>query len=266
MAAEATHPAAVREARTDDAVVVTIGGLLAGLMVYLLELLSTGTQHSLAKRRQGIDRKRRNLVTEHTRGRREQWLGWRSRASMAGVPPMTRDELTELRYIAPIANLASMRRLGLLCHREASRVRHTSVAALEIQHRRAPKRVPGGLMLHEYPDLYINARNPMLYRLRQRHTDLCVLRIGPKVIDIAGTVISDQNAASGHVYFRSAPDGLGYISREVVFAERWTHPQDKIQEWRHKSAMCAEVLVPKRWATCSSRGRRHGLTRSTASA
>jgi hypothetical protein len=34
------------------------------------------------------------------------------------------------------------------------------------------------------------------------------------------------------------------VNREMTFAERWTHPEDQIAEWRHKAAMCAEVLVP----------------------
>jgi hypothetical protein len=29
-----------------------------------------------------------------------------------------------------------------------------------------------------------------------------------------------------------------------VFAISWKHPEDQILEWRHKSSMCAEVLVP----------------------
>ena len=29
-----------------------------------------------------------------------------------------------------------------------------------------------------------------------------------------------------------------------TFADYWTHPEDPIEQWRHKSMMCAEVLVP----------------------
>jgi ssDNA thymidine ADP-ribosyltransferase, DarT len=38
--------------------------------------------------------------------------------------------------------------------------------------------------------------------------------------------------------------GVSIVNREMTFAERWTHPDDQIEEWRHKAAMCAEVLVP----------------------
>lgn len=33
------------------------------------------------------------------------------------------------------------------------------------------------------------------------------------------------------------------IDRDLVFAESWQH-DDQIQEWRHKSIKCAEVLIP----------------------
>jgi hypothetical protein len=45
----------------------------------------------------------------------------------------------------------------------------------EIQRRRAGRVVPGGRSLHEYVNLYICARNPMLYLRRAMHAKLCVL-------------------------------------------------------------------------------------------
>jgi len=36
------------------------------------------------------------------------------------------------------------------------------------------------------------------------------------------------------------------IDRDLVFAERWTHPDDLIEQLRHRSIKCAEVLVPDR--------------------
>lgn len=46
--------------------------------------------------------------------------------------------------------------------------------------------------------------------------------------------------------FAAVPAGLAIIDRGLVFAEYWTHPEDQIAEWRHKSIKCAEVLVPDR--------------------
>jgi len=156
---------------------------------------------------------------------------------------MRREDLRELHYITPIANVPSIMVHGILCHSRAAKLRHLSVADPEVQSRRKEKRVPGGRRLHGYANLYICARNPMLYRRHADHATLCVLCISPDVLDIEGTVVTDQNAASDHVRFTPAPRGLAFIDGERVFAEYWTHA-DTIEEWRHKSAMCAEVLVP----------------------
>lgn len=157
---------------------------------------------------------------------------------------MNRDDLSELHYITPIANLASIMRHGILSNRRVANLQHESVAKAEVQDLRAKVHVPGGRALHEYANLYFCARNPMLYKRKGVHKSLCVLRIKTMVLDLSGVVITDQNAASGYRRFHPSPAGLSMIDRDLVFAEYWTHPGDLIAEWRHKSVKCAEVLVP----------------------
>lgn len=159
---------------------------------------------------------------------------------------LKRDDVRELHYITAVENVSSIWRRGILSHRRAGRVRHVSVAMPEVQERRAGKIVPGGWPLHEYVNLYFHARNPMLYYLSSRYTDLCVLRVAPAVLDLPDVVIADRNASSDWAVFYPSPGGLSYLDEELVFAERWTHPGDQFREWEHKSIKCAEVLVPER--------------------
>jgi len=86
----------------------------------------------------------------------------------------------------------------------------------------------------------------MLSKCRGRNAEICVLHIDSAVIDQAGVIITDRNAASGWVGFRPVADGLSVISRERVFARYWTHRDDPYDEMSHKSEKCAEVLVPDR--------------------
>ena len=58
-------------------------------------------------------------------------------------------------------------------------------------------------------------------------------------------VLTDQNASSEYVRFLS-PAQIRLIDFDLVFAEDWRHPEDRIAYFRHKSAKCAEVLVPAR--------------------
>jgi hypothetical protein len=159
-----------------------------------------------------------------------------------------RGQLEELHFISPIANVPSILQHGILCHNHARQFEHKSVAMREIQERRKRVKIPGGDWLHEYANLYINARNKMLFKLKAQTGDetLCVLRIGAGVLDLPDVVIADRNASSDHVRFAASPDGLERIERGVVFSRYWTHPEDPIAEMRHGSIMCAEVLVPHR--------------------
>lgn len=162
---------------------------------------------------------------------------------------MKKSDLQELHYIAKIDNLKSLNEIGLLCHEKAAKVKHESFAMSEIQEKRAKKAVPGGLRLHNYVNLYINARNKALFNLKctlgTSYKELCILRISVDVLEHDNTIIADKNAASNYVLFAPAPEGLENIEKHRVFAIRWTHSTN-IDTWAHGSETCAEVLVPYR--------------------
>lgn len=160
---------------------------------------------------------------------------------------MRLDELTELHYITPIANLPSILRHGILSYNKAKRIHHDSIADNQIQDRRANVVVPGGKKLHDYANLYFHARNPMMYKRREQYREICVLRINPDVLNLPGVVITDGNASGDYVRFEYGSQGLMVVDKNMTFAEDWTDP-DPIQYYRKKSAKCAEVLVPDKIA------------------
>jgi hypothetical protein len=155
---------------------------------------------------------------------------------------MDRDEVKEFHFITPFSNLGSILMHGILSHDSAARLEHLSVALETVQDRRRVKPVPGGLSLHSYANLYFDARNPMMSRLRDR-TDLVVVRVSPAVLDIPDAVVSDGNAAAEGTRFYPSPEGLSHLDSELVFARYWTD----LDYWRRKGkkrARCAEILVP----------------------
>lgn len=156
---------------------------------------------------------------------------------------MKRTDLAELHYITLIQNVPSILTLGILSYHRARTVRALSVAMPEIQDIRAKKKVPGGRPLHDYANLYLCARNPMLCKRQNQHGDLCVLRVSTGVLDLPGAVIADGNAASDYTAFWPSPSGLERVDKELLFAEYWTDA-DQIVEWHKKRVKCAEVLVP----------------------
>ena len=94
-----------------------------------------------------------------------------------------------------------------------------------------------------YVNLYISARNPMLFKRRLQHEEICVLIVSPNVLDLPGVVITDGNAASDYTIFLPSPSGLKKVDKDLVFAEYWTDP-DEFKQWEKKRVKCAEVLVP----------------------
>jgi hypothetical protein len=160
---------------------------------------------------------------------------------------MRREDVVGLRYITRVANVRSIETRGILCHQAASRLDHVTIAAAEIQERRRRKTVPQGMPLHRYANLYLNARNKMMYRVvsEQNVRNVCVVDVAPDVMDLEGAVVSDQNAASGYARFAPLPAGLALIDAAQVFAESWHDPDDQVAEWRLGSVMCAEVLIPE---------------------
>lgn len=153
--------------------------------------------------------------------------------------------VTELHCIMPIANLASVLANGILSYERTARLQHASVAMQPVQERRDQKRVPQGLRLHQYANLYFHARNPMLFKRLAEASSLCVLRVSLDALAVPGTVITDSNAASNYVRFLHPSQGA-LINFDDVLAENWTHPGDPIRYFQHKSRKCAEVLVPHR--------------------
>lgn len=156
---------------------------------------------------------------------------------------LKREDLSELHYITSIVNVGSILANGILSHNRSESIDHESVAMQVIQERRARARVPGGRPLHDYANLYIDARNPMMYKRQRRHRTLCVLRIDTAVLDLPEVVVTDCNAASDYVRYAPAPSGLAIVDKELAFAEWWT-ADDPIEQLRKRSARCAEVLVP----------------------
>ncbi len=151
--------------------------------------------------------------------------------------------VTELHNIMPIANIPSVIQHGILCYHAAARLAHDDVSMPTIQDKRDKVQIPGGLKLHRYANLYFHARNPMLFKRQQQANQLCILRVSTDVFHIDGAIITDQNASSNYVRFLP-PIALNQLQLEQIYAESWTHPNDPIAYYRHKSQKCAEVLIP----------------------
>ena len=155
---------------------------------------------------------------------------------------MDRDEVKEFHFITSTDNLDSILMRGIVCHNRAKRLPHRSIASESVQDRRRPKSVPGGLRLHNYANLYFDARNAMMYYLKDE-PDLVVIRVSPDVLDIPDAVVADGNAAAEPTRFYSSPGGLRHLDSTRIFAWSWDDPNYWVKKEK-KRVRQAEVLVP----------------------
>ncbi len=158
---------------------------------------------------------------------------------------MKRSDVGELHFITHINNLISICAKGVLCHSKSKKVRPKSIAEEGVQQRRELVIIPGAnKKLHDYANLYFNARNPMMFKRRDIHESLCVLSISDEILDEGDIIITDRNASREYVKFLAMPHGLAQLDKELIYAQYWNH-EDPIEKYMRSGAICAEVLVPK---------------------
>lgn len=157
---------------------------------------------------------------------------------------MERADIGELYYITPITNVVSIMQHGILSNKLSKKLPHKSVAMEVIQARRKTKRIPGAGKLHEYANLYFDAHNPMLSKLRDQNDRICILRVNASVLDLPDVIISDRNAASDWARFNNVIDGLAALDKDKIYASYWTNANNQYDLWENKSIKCAEVLMP----------------------
>lgn len=167
---------------------------------------------------------------------------------------MRRDDIRELHYMTAVANVPSIVRVGILSHEASEHIPHESIASEEVQARRATRTIPGGLRLHQYANLYFNARNSMLFRrLRDYDTtrrvpaeEIAILRVAADVLDRRGVVVTDINAAADEEpRWHTVEEGLALLDETTIYAQSWNH-SDYWEKIRRMQQMMAEVLVPHR--------------------
>ena len=137
--------------------------------------------------------------------------------------------------ITALENISSIMQNGILCHDKARKIQHTSIAIESVQIRRANVRIPNGLRLHQYANLYFDYHNPMLSYLRTKNEDLCILALSASVLDIPDCIVTDRNAAVAITMFYPANEGIGKLDFEKILAQFWLHPDDELEERNHKA-------------------------------
>ena len=159
---------------------------------------------------------------------------------------METDDIQDLQFIAHMDNIISYCKYGIFSHNDAEEFfpSHRKIANEEVQELRK-KKVVAGKPLHDYANLYFNARNPMLcFLLTNGYNQLCVLSISKDVLTLDDAMCSFCNAADADARFFPLPNGIRELKSNDIYRKYWNIPDDPELSEYYKSRICAEVLIP----------------------
>lgn len=152
------------------------------------------------------------------------------------------NKVRELFYITHIDNLPSILDKGIYSHEkiEQEEISYTKIYDKEIVERRKDITTPDKRSLWSFANLYFNARNPMLYRIKCEKDveDVALIGVSNSVLRLSGVFVSDGNAASSESSFlKPGKTILDKISKQTdrVYWNAYDGSKRKIM---------AECLVP----------------------
>ena len=145
-----------------------------------------------------------------------------------------------LYYMMSLANFKTVRKHGLVSRNVAvsKGIFVDDYSDQAVQMRRASKIDPiYNCSIHDYVPLYFNPRNPMLYSLRERSSDLVVLGFSPTLVDYHQKhLFADGNASSYQTIFSTDPSIIT-SSVDALNSRYWNNIPDG------KRRRCAETLI-----------------------
>jgi len=153
-------------------------------------------------------------------------------------------EISSLFYITHIENLPSILEHGILSHSqvEARKIPYKAIYDTGIVNNRKEKKTSTGRSLWDYANVYLQPRNPMMYRVvhEKGRKNLVVVAVRPDILETSGVRLTDGNAANGPTKDYPVSEGIKVIQSQwsVIQAEYW-RPDDG-----SKRKIMAECLVP----------------------
>jgi ssDNA thymidine ADP-ribosyltransferase, DarT len=157
---------------------------------------------------------------------------------------MRGSSLRNLYYITHLENVPSILRHGILSHEEVQDRGLDAVAIydVDIVSRRSHISTPGGRTLWSFANLYLQPRNPMLYRvaLEQGVEKLAVVAVKTNVLARPDVMFANGNAAHRSTTIMPASKREQFIRETAdIHGLTWWNTEDG-----SKRRIMAECLVP----------------------
>jgi len=126
-------------------------------------------------------------------------------------------------HVTHIDNIPSIMMHGICSHNHAfQKYNPTDISNPKVQLIRQYKKDPiYKTSLHDYVPTFITIKNPMLFGIRDKNRDLCLLEISLDVLSTRSFVFTDGNAANGPTRFSNSIYDIDMVKWDVIHAQRW---------------------------------------------
>jgi hypothetical protein len=142
-----------------------------------------------------------------------------------------------LYHMTHIDNLSTILKHGLLCHN--NKYQKIDISDCDVNSRRNRKEPIYNKSIHSYVPFYINPRNAMLYKRREKQDEIVILVLKNELMINQGVLFTDGNASCSSTGFSNN------LSRDITKLD-WDCLKDNF--WNNhvdgRRTRMAEVLVP----------------------
>lgn len=148
-----------------------------------------------------------------------------------------------LYHMTHIDNLKKMIETGcILSHNKIknSEINHVDISDNSVNTKREKSEPIYNFSIHDYVPLYINPKNPMLFKRKNIQDEIILIAVDKKKIFYSNSIFTDGNAASNKTLFFNELSDLEKLDWKCINDEYWNDYEDG------KRKKCAEVLVKDR--------------------
>ena len=154
---------------------------------------------------------------------------------------LNRNNVHSLWHITHRDNIKSICKKGILNHENANKLEYFDISNQGVQNRRQKIEPINNRSIHEYTPLFINPKNAMLYFLKDKRVELCLLEISLDVLECE-YIYSDGNASRRDADFYGNDDySFESLAWDNIFSESWTNFGERDED--KMSQMQSEFLI-----------------------
>ena len=181
---------------------------------------STVKRNNNAQNLAEVQKKNKKLISDIEKSKKES-LKLEAKLS---AERLRKNKVNSLWHITHRENVKNILTSGILSHENSNEIKYVDISNPGVQNRRQKIEPIHGRKIHEYAPLFINPKNAMLYSIKEKRNELCLVEVSLDVLECE-YIFTDGNAARIETsFYGDTVDRILFeqIPWDTVFSESWT--------------------------------------------